>query len=45
MPRFRLSIAGMLGVVAVLGLWLASLRVASPAWLAVAATVADCDDD
>src|SRR5262249_23763078 len=38
-PRFRLSIAGMLGVVAVVALWLTSLRVASPFSVSVAATI------
>jgi hypothetical protein len=39
MRGYRLSIAGMLATVAVVGLWFASLRTASVVWLAAAATV------
>ena len=39
MRGFRLSIAGMLWVVAVVALWVASLRSASVLWLSVAATI------
>jgi hypothetical protein len=39
MPRYRISIAGMLGLVALAGLWLTALRSATPYWTTAAATI------
>jgi hypothetical protein len=39
MPGLRISIAGLLGIVAVLAIWLAGMRSASSLWTTTAATV------
>jgi hypothetical protein len=39
MPKFRISIAGLLGIVAVMAIWLAGMRSASSLWTTSAATV------
>lgn len=38
MREFRLSVSGMLAAIAVLGVWIASIRTASALWLSVIAT-------